>query len=88
MESITHIERYWPHELSTKYYAVRLYRLVRNVSFVCRRYKISESIADAPEQGLRQEGCKATRPADPKASGYTFGGWYADATFSADRGYQ
>lgn len=43
MESITHIERYWPHELSTKYYAVRLYRSVRNVSFVCRRYKISKA---------------------------------------------
>ena len=29
-----------------------------------------------------ESGSKATKPADPKASGYTFGGWYADATFS------
>ena len=30
-----------------------------------------------------ESGSKAIKPADPKASGYTFGGWYADATFSA-----
>ena len=30
-----------------------------------------------------ESGFKATKPADPKASGYTFGGWYADAAFSA-----
>ena len=30
-----------------------------------------------------ESGSKATKPDDPKASGYTFGGWYADATFSA-----
>lgn len=29
-----------------------------------------------------KEGEKATKPADPTASGYTFGGWYADAVFS------
>ena len=29
------------------------------------------------------EGAKATKPSDPTASGYTFDGWYADATFSA-----
>ncbi len=29
-----------------------------------------------------KEGEKATKPADPTASGYTFGGWYADATCS------
>jgi len=30
-----------------------------------------------------EEGNKAAKPADPSASGYTFDGWYADATFSA-----
>lgn len=29
-----------------------------------------------------EDGSKATKPTDPTASGYTFGGWYADATFS------
>ena len=29
-----------------------------------------------------ESGSKATKPANPTASGYTFGGWYADATFS------
>ena len=29
-----------------------------------------------------ESGFKATKPADPKASGYIFGGLYADATFS------
>ena len=30
-----------------------------------------------------EDGNKATKPDDPAASGWTFGGWYADATFSA-----
>lgn len=29
------------------------------------------------------KGGKATKPTDPTASGYTFGGWYADAAFAA-----
>ena len=29
-----------------------------------------------------ESGSKAIKPADPTASGYIFGGWYADATFS------
>ena len=32
-----------PHELSTKYHAVKLYRSGYNVAFVCRRYQISKS---------------------------------------------
>ncbi len=37
----------------------------------------------APADQTVNEGTKATKPADPTASGYTFDGWYADATFSA-----
>ena len=43
MNTITHSQRYLPHELNTKYYAVKLYRTGVGVSFVCRRYKISKS---------------------------------------------
>lgn len=43
MNTITHSQRYLPHELSTKFYAVKLYRTGVGVSFVCRRYHISKS---------------------------------------------
>ena len=43
MTSITQTQRYIPHELNTKFYAVNLYRHGYPVSFVCRRYKISKS---------------------------------------------
>lgn len=43
MNSISYTQRYIPHELNTKYYAVNLYRHGYPVSFVCRRYKISKS---------------------------------------------
>ena len=43
MKIITHNQRYLPHEISTKYYSVKLYRSGYSVSFVCRRYKISKS---------------------------------------------
>ena len=43
MNTITHSQRYLPHELSTKFYAVKLYRTGVSVSFVCRHYHISKS---------------------------------------------
>ena len=43
MNSITQNNRYLPHELNTKFYAVKLYRNGSSISFVCRRYKISKS---------------------------------------------
>lgn len=43
MNTITHNQRYLPHEITTKYHAVKLYRNGSSVSFVCRRYKISKS---------------------------------------------
>lgn len=43
MNTITHSQRYLPHEINTKYYTVKLYRLGVGVAFVCRRYKISKS---------------------------------------------
>lgn len=43
MKSITHSKRYCPHEITTKLYAVSLYRQTKDISFVCRRYKISKA---------------------------------------------
>ena len=42
MEIISHSQRYYPHDLNTKYFAVQLYRNGNSISFVCRRYKISK----------------------------------------------
>ena len=42
MTSISHSQRYLPHDLNTKFYSVKLYRQGYPVSFVCRRYKISK----------------------------------------------
>lgn len=44
MTSISQSNRYLPHELNTKYYAVKLYRTGTSVHFVCRRYKISNHL--------------------------------------------
>ena len=43
MNSITQNKRYCPHEISTKEYSVKLYRQTKDISFVCRRYKISKA---------------------------------------------
>ena len=43
MNTIPYSQRYLPHELTTKYHAVKLYRSGCSVSFVCRRYHISKS---------------------------------------------
>lgn len=43
MNTITHSQRYLPHEINTKYHAVKLYRSGVGIAFVCRRYKISKS---------------------------------------------
>ena len=43
MNTMTHSQRYLPHEINTKYYAVKLYRTGVGVAFVYRRYKISKS---------------------------------------------
>ena len=43
MNTITYSQRYFPHELNTKFYAVKLYRTGVGVSFICRRYHISKS---------------------------------------------
>ena len=43
MEIISRTQRFLPHDLNTKFYAVKLYRGGHSIRFVCRRYKISKS---------------------------------------------
>ena len=44
MNTITHTQRYYPHELQTRIHAVKLYRNPEySAAFVCRRYHISKS---------------------------------------------
>ncbi len=43
MEIISHSQRYYPHDLNTKYFAIQLYKKGNPISFVCRRYKISKA---------------------------------------------
>ena len=43
MDIIAHNKRYLPHEITTKENAVKLYRLTKDISFVCRRYHISKA---------------------------------------------
>ena len=43
MNTITHTQRYLPHEIHTRFHAVKLYRSGVGVAFVTRRYHISKS---------------------------------------------
>ena len=43
MTSISQSLRYLPHDLNTKFYAVKLYRQTHSINHVCRRYHISKS---------------------------------------------
>ena len=43
MNSITHSQRYLPHTIDTRLYAIKLYRGDSFVQFVCRKYHISKA---------------------------------------------
>lgn len=58
MDIITKTQRYLPHTLETRYYAVKLYRGGHTISFVCRRYKISK--ASLMRWNKRFDGTKAS----------------------------
>lgn len=75
MNTITHSQRYLPHDLNTKFYAVKLYRSGVGVAFVCRRYKISKSSLlrwnkkfDGTRDSLRD---KSHRPLTPHPNSHT-----------------
>ena len=75
MTIISQTQRYIPHELNTKYYAVKLYRNGYPVSFVCRRYKISK--ASLMRWNKRFDGSKESlidkshRPLTPHPNSHT-----------------
>lgn len=75
MSIITQTNRYIPHELNTKYYAVKLFKAGYSFSFVCRRYKISKSSLmrwskrfDGTKESLLN---KSHRPLTPHPSSHT-----------------
>lgn len=74
-QSITQSQRYLPHELTTRYYSVKLYRSGYTVAFVCRRYKISKS--SLMRWNKRFDGTKASlidkshRPHTPHPNAHT-----------------
>lgn len=43
MNSITQNKRYCPHEISTKIHAVETYRRYGDISYICRKYKVSKA---------------------------------------------
>ena len=43
MESITQNKRYCPHEITTKVHSVETYRKTGDISYICRKYKISKA---------------------------------------------
>lgn len=75
MNTITHTQRYLPHELSTKFHAVKLYRQGHSSHFVCRRYHISKSSLmrwnkrfDDTKQSLMN---RSHRPLSPHPNSHT-----------------
>lgn len=43
MSIIPHSQRYLPHNITTRFFAVKLYRMGSSVMFVCRKYHISKA---------------------------------------------
>ena len=42
MSIVTQNRRYLPHEITTKIHAVESYRKLGDISYICRKYKISK----------------------------------------------
>ena len=75
MNSIPHSQRYLPHTIETRFYAVKLYRGGCSVQFVCRRYHISKASLmrwnkrfDGTRDSLRD---KSHRPLAPHPNAHT-----------------
>ena len=68
-------KRYCPHEITTKYYAVNLYRQTKDISYVCRKYKVSKAslmrwnkLYDGTKESLLP---KSHRPLSPHPNAHT-----------------
>ncbi|MBR5048042.1 MAG: transposase [Erysipelotrichaceae bacterium] len=75
MTTITQNKRYLPHDLNTRYYAVRLYRQVKDLNHVIRRYHISKAslmrwnkLFDGTKQSLTS---RSHRPLSPHPNSHT-----------------
>ena len=75
MNTITYSQRYLPHEINTKFFAVKLYRTGVGVHYVCRRYHISKSSLmrwnkkfDGSKESLLD---KSHRPKTPHPNAHT-----------------
>lgn len=75
MKSITHSQRYLPHTIETRFYAVKLYRSGNSVQSVCRRYHTSKASLmrwnkrfDGTRDSLRD---KSHRPVSPHPNAHT-----------------
>ena len=75
MKSMAPNKRYLQHEVTTEWYAVRLYRQEEDVQFVCRRYHISK--ASPMRWNQRYDGKKESlepkphRPKSPRPNAHT-----------------
>ncbi len=75
MGIITQNRRYLPHEISTKVHAVETYRKTGDISYICRKYKISK--ASLMRWNKRYDGCadslvpKSHRPHSPHPNAHT-----------------
>ena len=75
MKHYTTNKRYCPHEITTKLNSVQLYRQTKDISYVCRKYKISK--ASLMRWNKAYDGTKASlmpkshRPHSPHPNAHT-----------------
>ena len=75
MKHYTTNKRYCPHEITTKLHSVQLYRQTKDISYVCRKYKISKAslmrwnkLYDGTKESLLP---KSHRPHSPHPATHT-----------------
>ena len=75
MKHYTTNKRYCPHEITTKLKSVQLYRQTKDISYVCRKYKISKASLmrwnkqyDGTKESLMP---KSHRPHSPHPNAHT-----------------